>query len=215
MSSKPSEPGRRRLPEFNPGPSGELVSEIFRDLKISGVLIGRLAVWAWLPDTEDHAFTKDLDMAVSTPSVYSIRRFAADKQIQTADLPIGGINLSHPEKNINVDFIDRSSEDFGDFRTLFEAAIEEAAASERTVVVGQNIIPLVSAEHLIAMKMVAHTKKDEEDIKRLLKTVGVDVQTLREVTARFLGPLGRSYLETLLGSVGHKDARLIKYKKTS
>lgn len=215
MSSKPSEPDRRHLPEFNPGPSGELVSEIFRELKISGALIGRLAVWAWLPETGEHAFTKDLDVAVSDASLYGIRRFASGKPFKTADLPIGGVNISSPEKNINVDFIDRSSDDFGDFRALFESAIEEAAASGRTVVVGQNVIPLVSAEHLIAMKMVAHTKKDEEDIKRLLKAVEVDIQTLREMIARFLGPLGRSYLETLLGSVGHKEARLIRYKKTS
>lgn len=215
MGSKPSGPVRRNLPEFNPAPSGELVSEIFRELKISGALIGRLAVWAWLPETEEHAFTKDLDVAVSEASLYDIRRFASGKAFKTADLPIGGINISSPEKNINVDFIDRSSDDFGDFRALFEAAIEEAAASGRTVAVGRNAIPLVSAEHLIAMKMVAHTKKDEEDIKRLLMAVEVDVQALREVTARFLGPLGRSYLETLLGSVGHEAARLIKYKKTS
>ncbi len=215
MSSKQSEPGRRNLPEFNPGPSGELVSEIFRELGVSGALIGRLAVWAWLPETADHAFTKDLDVAVSGASLYDIRRFASGKPFKTADLPIGGINISSPEDNINVDFIDRSADDFGDFSALFEAAVEEAAASGRTVAVGENVIPLVSAEHLIAMKMVAHTKKDEEDIKKLLKTVEVDVRTLREVTARFLGPLGRSYLETLLGSVGHKDARLIKYKKTS
>lgn len=214
MSGKSTKPNRR-LPAFNPEPSGKLVSEIFRELGVSGALIGRLAVWAWLPETEDHAFTKDLDIAVSGASLYDIRRFASGKPFKTADLPIGGINISSPEKNINVDFIDRSSDDFGNFSALFEDAVAESAASGRTVTIGDDAMPLVSAEHLIAMKMVAHTKKDEEDIARLLKRVDVDVATLRELTVRFLGPLGRSYLETLLASAGHPDARLIKYKKTS
>ncbi len=130
-------------------------------------------------------------------------------------MSIGGINVYSQEKDINVDFIDRSSDDFGDFSALFENAIDEAADAERIVAVGNEFLPLVSAEHLIAMKMVAHDSKDEQDIRNILKSVNVDIGKLRYLTEKYLGPLGKSYLEVLLSSVGHKEARSIKYKKMS
>ncbi|MCP4347710.1 MAG: hypothetical protein GY795_19580 [Desulfobacterales bacterium] len=215
MSYKKAEPNHTRLPEFDPKPSGKFVSEVFRELDISGTLIGRLAVWAWLPNTEDHAWTKDFDVAVSKDSLYRIRKFAAAGNVRITDLSIGGVNVYSREKDINVDFIDRSSDDFGDFSALFEDAIDEAAEAERTVAVGNEYLPLVSAEHLIAMKMVAHGSKDEEDIRNILRSVSVDIAKLRYLTGKYLGPLGKSYLEVLLSSVGHEEARSIKYKKMS
>ena len=44
MSRRKSEPNHETLPEFDPKPSGKFVSEVFRELNISGTFIGRLAV---------------------------------------------------------------------------------------------------------------------------------------------------------------------------
>ncbi|MCP4344958.1 MAG: hypothetical protein GY795_05470 [Desulfobacterales bacterium] len=92
-----AEPYHTRLPEFDPKPSGKFVSEVFRD-DISGTLIGRLAVWAWLPNTEDHAWTKNFDVAVSGDSLYRIRKFATAGNVRITNLSIGGINVCQPGK---------------------------------------------------------------------------------------------------------------------
>ena len=41
---------KKQLPEFNPKKSGNFAAGILEKPGIRGILIGRLAVWAWLPE---------------------------------------------------------------------------------------------------------------------------------------------------------------------
>ncbi len=69
MSYKKAEPNHTRLPEFDPKPSGKFVSEVFRELDISGTLIGRLAVWAaeyWRPCLDKISELAELGRTKST-----------------------------------------------------------------------------------------------------------------------------------------------------
>lgn len=101
---------RKELPVFDPKNSGKFASEVLNTLKIDGILIGRLAVWAYLPTNSDkQAYTKDLDIAVSKASIFTIRKYLEEKSYKIRDLSIGGVNVKIDEKNVNVDFIDRSS----------------------------------------------------------------------------------------------------------
>ncbi|MCI0516122.1 hypothetical protein L0128_23155 [candidate division KSB1 bacterium] len=52
------------LPTFDPKKSAAFARKVLDDLEIKCVLIGRLAVWYWLPDPSSHAYTKDLDTAI-------------------------------------------------------------------------------------------------------------------------------------------------------
>ena len=43
---------------FDPSPSGRFAARALAESGVEGALIGRLAVWAWLSDPSDHAYTK-------------------------------------------------------------------------------------------------------------------------------------------------------------
>ena len=64
MSGKNWNTNGLELPTFDPRESAIFVTKVLSDLKIKCVLIGRLAVWYWLPDPASHAYTKDLDTAI-------------------------------------------------------------------------------------------------------------------------------------------------------
>ena len=51
-------------PSFDPAASGRLAAKALKDTGVQAAIIGRLAVWNWLPNVSDHAYTKNLDFAV-------------------------------------------------------------------------------------------------------------------------------------------------------
>jgi len=54
MSGKRRKTNGLELPTFDPKKSAVFVTKVLSDLKIKCVLIGRLAVWYWLPDPAGH-----------------------------------------------------------------------------------------------------------------------------------------------------------------
>jgi hypothetical protein len=207
---------RKYLPEFNPKISGEFAADILEKLNIRGILIGRLAVWAWLSEnSEKQAYTKDVDIAVLKESLFEIKRYFQKKNYKVKELQIGGINVKD-EKNINVDFIDRASIEWADYSPLFAEAIHEAFKSERKIVAGNKNLYLVSLEYLIAMKLATCEKKDEDDVKVLLEEIeNINFQELRITLSKYLGSAGRTHFEIILRDIGHKASRLISYQKES
>lgn len=202
---RPLKKNNRKIPVFDPNPSGEFAYRILKEAQAKGILIGRIAVWAWLPDSGEHAYTKDLDIAVSRKDLHRIRSAASDKRAKIAELPIGGINISIPDK-INVDFIERSDKS-GDLSPLFEQAIDESIKAGNAVEIGGKKLPLVSVEFLVAMKIATMEKKDEEDAERLLKFAEVDIKKLRDIVFDHLRPLGPARLENILRETGHPESR--------
>ena len=65
---------------------------------------------------------------------------------------------------MRTDFIDRSSEKWGNLQPLYLDAIRAAEAQDDQF----EGIPVASPEHLVAMKLAAGTDKDERDAIRLI-----------------------------------------------
>lgn len=172
------------------------------DLKIKCVLIGRLAVWYWLPDPAGHAYTKDLDTAIKKADRQKVVRHLVNLKYDIRELMIGGINVHIETDNINVDFIDRYSVDEGDLSKLFEEAID--SATEKTSIGGAELY-VISPEHLIAMKISTFERKDEDDVKNLLEYDFIDIEKLRGIVDRNIAPT-RVRLEQILREVGHPMA---------
>ena len=204
---------RKYLPEFNPRISGQFVADILEKLNIQGILIGRLALWAWLPEnSEKLAYTKDLDIAVSKAALFNIKNYFQKQDYQLQALSIGGVNIKD-NQDINVDFIDRSAIEWADYSPLFEVAIKEAIKSDRKIEVGSEELYLVSIEYLIAMKLATGERKDEDDATTLLTDIDdCNIKELRGVLSKYLGSAGRNRFEIILRDIGHKDSRLLKYK---
>lgn len=211
-----NKPIRKQLPEFNPKISGNFAADLLEKLNVKGILIGRLAVWAWLPEnSKKQAYTKDVDIAVTKADLYEIKKHFRDMEYQIGELSIGGINV-RDDKDINVDFIDRSSQEWADYSPMFEEAIDEAIRSDRKVAVGGKELSLVSIEYLVAMKLATGERKDEDDAKTLLtESDEINIRELRTVLSKYLGPVGRTRFEIILRDIGHKDSRLTKYQKDS
>ena len=108
--------------------------------------------------------------------------------------------------NINVDFIDRYSVEEGDLSKLFEEAID--LATEK-IKIGETELYVISAEHLIAMKISTFERKDEDDARNLLEYDFVDIKKLREIVDRTIAPI-RVKLEKMLREVGHPMAHRMK-----
>ena len=203
-------PTSRILPTFDPGPSGDFACRVMHETCTKMAVIGRLAIWAWVDDESEHEFTKDLDMAVSGQDRQIVTRWLEKQGLRTRTLSIGGVNVYYPESRINVDFIDRTNEAYGNLGGLFSDAIKEASARGYTVPIGSAVLPLAPVEHVVVMKLVTGEDKDERDAERLLLHVeGLDVDEVRLLINRFAGGLmGR--LDAVLRRIGHPDARKAK-----
>ena len=190
--------------QFNPEPSAIFTREVLDELQIKAILIGRLAVWAWLPDPGKHGYTKDFDLAIHKKDRTRIAQYLNQKNYKLYDLSIGGINVSVPEKNINVDFIDRCSLLEGDLSPLFENAIKHA--DQQVKIEDRLEFKIANLEHLIAMKIATMEQKDEDDAKNLLRIDTIKIDQLRELIERFLGIGARIKLERLLRDDAHPRA---------
>lgn len=196
----------REVPTFDPGPSARFAKRALTGARAKGALIGKLAMWAWFEDPAEHEFTKDLDLAVSPEDAVKLRRWLGSRRgAQVRELSIGGVAVR--EEPVRLDFIDRSNREWGNLSPLYVEALEEALESKRTARVGGVILPLVSCEHLIAMKIATGERKDERDVERLLRAAPFDVERARRIVSTHLGPAVASRLEVLLREAGHPAAR--------
>jgi hypothetical protein len=78
-------------------------------------------------------------------------------------------------------------------------AIEEASCE---VNVGENSIPVVSLEHLIAMKIVSGEPKDDKDLKTLLSLDKADYKKTRRIVEKYLGPITAERLDVFAREAG-------------
>jgi hypothetical protein len=104
-------------------------------------------------------------LAVPAECIAAVEAELRRRGLKYHNLSIGGVGVRDGERKI--DFIDRRLY----HATLFQEAIEAAARDRRVVSVGRVKLPLVSAEYLVAMKMVSGESKDDRDAKRLLEHV--------------------------------------------
>lgn len=112
--------------------------------------------------------TKDVDFVASA--------VPAGLRIEQA-LSFGGVSAVTPS-GTPVDVIVRAD----DFTALYEAALYHAMSTEGV----SPPLRVVTAEYLVAMKMVAGRKRDEADLDFLL-TSGIDLSAARAIVHRFLG----------------------------
>lgn len=208
MSSDPKKekPIRLSLPVFDPNPSVRFASEVLKETKCQGALIGRIAIWAWIKNASEQAFTKEVDIAISRAAQPALRAFLLAKGLQLRELSIGGFNAYDPKASINIDFIDRFGE-WGDLSALFQEAIEAASNAEEKVEVGEGSLLLTPTRYLIAMKLGTGERKDEEDARRLLSEAFFEVEALRQIVSKHLGAAGIGRLEAILREIGHPEAR--------
>lgn len=195
----------RPLPTFDPQPSLEFGSKLLSELHVDHALIGKVAMWFWLENPADHEHTKDVDFAVPSGAIPAItQKLQSLRDVTTSPLPIGGINASDETHHIRTDFIDRSSDEWGDLHPLYRDAIDEALRSEDRA----SGAPVASPEHLVAMKLGAGTDKNERDAIRLLaKVEDLDVDHVRGLVRKFLGPAAIGRLEECIRRAGHPKAR--------
>ena len=196
------------IPVFDPGPSSRFASHVLEKTEIKGVLIGRFAVWAWVADPGKQELTKDIDFAIKRKDITKLMAYLNENNYKVQDLPIGGINITDIEKNIKVDFIYRYSKEWGDLSPLFEEAVTKAIEMNNEVVISEKTFLLVPVDYLITMKIGTLERKDEDDAKRLLEDIDFDIDALRILVEKFLGPMGIAKLEKLLRETGHPKARM-------
>ncbi|MBM4318536.1 MAG: hypothetical protein FJ125_00900 [Deltaproteobacteria bacterium] len=198
---------KRELPAFDPAESGRFACRVLEEAGVPGALIGRLAIWAWVPEESEHPLTKDMDIAVARENMPFIRDWLARHGLRTRELPIGGINVFYPDLHINIDFIERSSPLYGDLSALFSKAIKAAYKLGEIVNAGGADLLVVPPEHLVAMKLATGDDDDEEDAGRVLENVDVDVEQIRLLLREHvgIGSLGR--FENILRRIGHFAAR--------
>lgn len=202
MATRRKSPPRRLA--FDPVPSAVFGVTILNRSKAPRALIGRVAMWYWLDDEADHEFTKDVDFAVPQASLPSILDTLRETEAEVSQLVIGGVNARIVRRGIRADFIDRSSEEWGNLQPLYLDAIRAAEAQDDLF----EGAPVAPPEHLVAMKLAAGTDKDERDAIRLLaKVKDLDIGRTRDLIRKFLGPglLGR--FEECLRRAGHPQAR--------
>ncbi len=202
MASRRKSPPRSLA--FDPVPSASFGVEILDRSKVPRALIGPLAMWYWLDDEADHELTKDVDFAVPQESLPAIVSTLRETEAEVSQLVIGGVNARIVRRGIRTDFIDRSSEEWGNLQPLYLDAVRAAEKQDDDF----EGAPVAPPEHLVAMKLAAGTDKDERDAIRLIaKVKDLDIGRTRDLIRKFLGPglLGR--LEECLRRAGHPQAR--------
>jgi hypothetical protein len=190
------------LPAFDPKPSARFGLEILTEAGASFALIGKVAMWAHLPE-EQHEFTKDVDFAVPPESIEPIRAALARRQIVPRELPIGGLGVRHGD--LRVDFIDRRT---GGLDHLYTEAIDDALKHGSEADVGGDTVPVVAPEYLVAMKIAAAEDRDEAHAVQLLHVLSdLDLGRTREILGRLGGPVAANRLDALARRAGRPDAR--------
>ncbi|MCP4352634.1 MAG: hypothetical protein GY795_44830 [Desulfobacterales bacterium] len=170
----------KKLPAFDPAPSVKLALDILKSAEVKNfALIGRIATWFYL-DSDLHQFTKDVDFAVPLSVVKAIEQEIIFRKLNYCHLSIGGLGIREKE-DIKIDFIDRRLRQTD---RLFAEAIKEACSK---AIVGSLEVPVVSLEHLVAMKMVSGEPKDDKDVRDLLMVKTIDYKKAKSIVEKYLG----------------------------
>lgn len=189
------------LPSFDPNPSARFAVEVLSEAGVPFALIGKVAMWALLPERE-HDFTKDVDFAVPLRAEAPLRAALAKRGLRPRALSIGGLAIRTDD--LKVDFIDRRE---GGLSGLYAEAIAEAGRIGARADVGGASIPVVTAEYLVALKVVAAEDKDQADAVRLLRALpALDLRRTREIVQRH-GGAAANLLDALARRAGRRDAR--------
>lgn len=194
---------RRRFPvtAFEPAASAVFASRVLGQARVPYALIGRVAVWTWLPPREQGP-TKDVDFAVPEAAIPRIRQALALENARPVPLRIGGLSVDLG--NVCVDFIDRHVDGFG---PLFVEAVRAARRAKNVADIGGIEVPIVPPEYLIVMKMIPAADKDEDDVVRLLRALPkLSYRFLRALVHKHTGPATASRLDELARKAGRKDA---------
>jgi len=208
-------PRETPLPAFSPRNSGDFAGRVLAETGVQGVLIGRLAVWAWISE-DQHKFTKDVDLAVLPQELPLLCNWLRTHGIATRELPIGGVGVRLPSPSdpdddasaIRVDFIDRTNPEWGDFGDLVAEAVADARERAQTVRVGHARFLVVSPTWLVVLKLLAGRGKDDDDVRDLLQAGQVDADFIRECMRRHRNlAILRSRFEEELRRSGHPAAR--------
>ena len=172
---------RRRL--FDPEASINFAERVFQEAGIGLAVIGRFAIWGWVDDESQHSMTKDFDVAVARVDMPFLESWIEEQSLPVRHLSIGGLNVKHANSGVNIDFIDRSSKQWGDLSALYSEAIKEALDQGEVFQFGDVELPLVPPEHLVVMKIATLERDDELDASRLLEspTAEVAVETVRDL----------------------------------
>lgn len=101
-------------------------------------------------------------------------------------LTFGGESTRTPS-GVPVDLIVRSDR----YERLYDAALDDA----RTVTFQGTKVRVVTAEHLVALKLVAARPKDELDLAFLVTDGGADVKKARKIVEKHLGFFAADELE--------------------
>jgi hypothetical protein len=196
----------QELPAFDPAPSAKAGVEILELAGVGYALIGRVAVWLYLPP-DQHAYTKDVDFAVFHGDLGRIARASVEKGYHPKPLSIGGFAVRGGP--VTVDFVDRHPE----LSNLFAGAIRAARRSGPRFAVGKLKVPVVPKNYLIAMKIATMEDKDEKDAASLIMTVPPDsYRPLRAFVRRQLGPLLAMRLDAIARRAGHLGALRVEYR---
>jgi hypothetical protein len=177
-----------RVEPFDPRPSVNAAADALEALGADYALIGGLALDAWgIPRA-----TKDADFAVPIGSAEPAADRIKDAEGQVRPLRIGGVGVRNEAAQIRIDLIDRRFY----YGRLYQEAIAEAKASGRRVQVGDRSVPLVSLEHLLAMKLVSGEPKDDVDARRILDLRALDYRRARAIVEQHLGHATANRLDT-------------------
>jgi len=186
---------------FDPQPSIRLALDLLSRAKVPYALCGRIAVWAWV-DPKDQEFTKDVDFAVARADTERLEEVVRAAGYQPLPLSIGGFGIRAGD--LRVDFIDRRV----DFELLFAEAVQAAARdSTVTLTADGTAVHVVPLAHLVAMKIATGERKDEDDVRRLLRVADVDYAGIRSVVRKHAGPGTANRLDRIAVEVGLAAAR--------
>jgi hypothetical protein len=186
---------RKRSPReaggSDPRPSMEAGVEILREAGVPFALAGRLAVWTYVPP-ERQQYTKDVDFAVPYGYSEQAARVAQEKGYEVERLSLA---YSVRRGNVLIDFVDHHPH----LEKLYLAAVK--AAQEEA---GEDEIPVVPLDYLVAMKLAAGRQKDDFDITVLLKEVDEnEYGEVRGLVRRELGYAAAVRLDMIARSIGH------------
>ncbi len=87
-------------------------------------------MWYWLDDEADHEYTNAVAFAVPQASIPSILEVLHQTGAEVSQLTIGGVHARISEQGVRTDFIDRSSEEWGNLQPLYLDAIRAAEAQD-------------------------------------------------------------------------------------
>lgn len=126
--------------------------------------------------------------------------FASDKILDALPakrrLSFGGVKTTAPN-GVPVDWIVRSD----DFSGLYEDAVENGGRQS-------DDLPMrvVTAEYLVAMKLVAGRPKDTQDIVAMLRRGTVDTAKARAVIKRHLGAFAAREFDSVVDEVAWRKS---------